>query len=255
MPATYHDLRDKHVLITGGAGGIGEAVTRAFAAQHSRVTFLDRDARTGKALAADLEMAGTPATFRPVDVTIEKKLIAALKAAQKQHGPVDVLINNAGFDPRYDITKMTTKQWDDLIRLNITHYFWTCRQLLPAMIERRRGSIIVTSSVNAWSGDEQLACYTATKSAALGFMKSLAREVGKHNIRVNAVAPGWVMTGRQARDIATEEDKRRLVEEWQLLPRLLMPEDVAPTYLFLASDESSMITRQSILVDAGIAMA
>ncbi|MBC7773074.1 MAG: SDR family oxidoreductase, partial [Pyrinomonadaceae bacterium] len=183
------------------------------------------------------------------------RLTATLKAAQREHGPVDVLINNAGYDPRYDITKMTTKQWDDLIRLNITHYFWTCRELLPAMIQRKRGSIIVTSSVNAWSGDEQLACYTATKSAALGFMKSLAREVGKHNIRVNAVAPGWVMTERQSRDIATPEDKRRLVEEWQLLPRLLMPEDLAPTYLFLASDESSMITRQSILVDAGIAMA
>jgi NAD(P)-dependent dehydrogenase (short-subunit alcohol dehydrogenase family) len=255
MIPLYPDLRDKHVLITGGAGGIGAAITDAFAAQHSRVTILDRDRASGKRLAASHAQQQRNVDFRHVDLTNEKKLIATLKAAQKAHGPVDVLINNAGYDPRYDTTEMTTKQWDDLIRLNLTHYFWTCRELLPAMKQRRRGSIILVSSVNAWSGDERLACYTATKSAALGFMKSLAREVGPFNIRVNAVAPGWIMTPRQARDVATAEDKRRLVEEWQLLPFLLTPEHVAPTFLFFASDASAAITRQVLLVDAGIAMA
>jgi len=254
MIPTYPDLRDKHVLITGGAGGIGAAITEAFAGQGSIVTVLDRDPG-GREFAERCNRQIGSVHFRQVDVTDEATLVAALRDAQQQQGPVDVLINNAGYDPRYDTTKMTTKQWDDLFRLNLTHYFWTCRELLPAMKERRRGSIIMTSSVNCWSGDEQLACYTATKSAAIGMVKSLAREVGKFNIRVNSVAPGWVMTPRQAHDIATEDDKRRLVEEWQLLPFLLKPEHIAPTYLFLASDAAAAITRQTILVDAGIAMA
>jgi len=253
--ATYPDLRDKHVLITGGAGGIGEAITTAFAGQGSRVTVLDRDAKQGEALATQLNASGTLVDFQAVDVTDESKLLATLKHAEQSHGPVDVLINNAGHDPRHDMMEMTTQQWDDIFRLNVTHYFWTCRALIPAMKERKRGSIIMTSSVNAWSGDLHLACYTATKAAILGLMKSLAREVGPFNIRVNAVAPGWVMTDRQLRDLVSPEDKRKLIEEWQLLPQLLEPKHLAPTYLFLASEASSMITRQCILVDAGIAMA
>lgn len=255
MLPTYPDLRDKHVLITGGAGGIGEAITTAFFMQGSRITLIDRDAQQGEAIAGILNQGGHRVDFYAVDVTNESQLIAAIKQAEQKLGPVDVLINNAGFDPRYDMMEMTTQQWDDLFRLNVTHYFWTCRALIPAMKERKRGSIIMTSSVNAWSGDLHLACYTATKAAILGLVKSLAREVGPFNIRVNAVAPGWVMTQRQLRDLVTPEDKRRLVEEWQLLPRLLEPEHVAPAYLFLASDASSMITRQTLLVDAGIAMA
>ncbi len=255
MLLQFGDLRDKHVLITGGAGGIGGAITTAFAGQQSRVTVLDRDEATGTHLAAALEQAGTPVGFLAVDVTDEQRLIAAMDQAVRERGPVDVLINNAGYDPRHDITQMTTAQWEGLFRLNVTHYFWTCRQVIPAMKERRRGSIIMTTSVNCFTGDSELACYTATKSAIMGMVKSLAREVGPWNIRVNAVAPGWVMTQRQLRDLVTEEDKRRLVEEWQLLPQLLEPEHLAPTYLFLASDASSMITRQTILVDAGLAMA
>ncbi len=255
MLPTYPDLRDKHVLITGGAGGIGEAITSAFFMQGCRISLLDRDAEQGKAMAADMNQGGRIVDFYAVDVTDESQLTATLQKAERTLGPVDVLINNAGFDPRYDMMQMTTREWDDLFRLNVTHYFWTCRQLIPAMKERRRGSIIMTGSANSWSADLHLACYTATKSAIIGMVKALAREVGPFNIRVNAVAPGWVMTQRQLRDMVSEEDKRRLVEEWQLLPRLLEPEHIAPMYLFLASDASSMITRQTILVDAGITMA
>lgn len=255
MLPTFADLADKHILITGGAGGIGAAITTAFVLQNSRVTILDRDAAAAESLAGILNQGGPLVEFHQVDVTDETALVAVLQKIQQERGPVDVLINNAGYDPRYDLTKMTTQQWDDLFRLNVTHFFWTCREILPSMKQRKRGSIIMTSSVNAWSGDIQLACYTATKAAILGFVKSLAREVGPFNIRVNAVAPGWVMTDRQLKDMVTPEDKRRLVEEWQLIPKLLEPEHVAPTYLFLASDASSMITRQTILVDAGIAMA
>ncbi len=255
MHPIYPDLRDKHVLITGGANGIGEAVTQAFAQQGCRVSMLDRDAAGGKKLTKKLNDAGGDVRFHAVDLTREKPLVAALHKLENQRGPVDVLVNNAGYDPRYDLTDMTMKQWDDLFRLNIGHYFVTCRELIPGMKEAGGGSIILVGSCNFWVGGDRLAAYTATKGAVLGFMKSLAREVGKHNIRVNTVSPGWVMTQRQSRDVATARDKRRLVNELQCIPRLLTPADIAPAYLFLASDAARMITRQSILVDAGHCMA
>jgi NAD(P)-dependent dehydrogenase (short-subunit alcohol dehydrogenase family) len=253
MTATYDDLRGKHVLITGGAGGIGTGVSTAYAQQGSRVTILDKDAAGGEALTRKLNDAGGDVRFYPVELTDFDALVAVLKRVQADAGPVDVLINNAGWDPRYNLVEMTVEQWESLFRLNIGHYFITCRELIPAMKERGGGGIIMTASHQFFIAYGNLTCYNATKGAIVGMVRSLAREVGRHRIRVNAVAPGWVMTERQLREMVTPEVKKKLLEEWQCLPYFLTPENLAPIFLFLGSDQSSAITRQTFVVDAGYA--
>jgi NAD(P)-dependent dehydrogenase (short-subunit alcohol dehydrogenase family) len=251
--ALYPDLSQQHVLITGGAQGIGAALVTAFAEQGSRVVFLDRAADAGTALQQRLTASGFDVTFHLVDLTNEGDLVDVLTKTLKSHGAPYALITNAGFDPRYDLTQMTSAQWDDLFRLNVGHAFITSRTCLPSMIAAKRGSIIMTSSANIWLGGDQLACYSATKAALMGFVRSLASEVGRHHIRVNSIAPGWVMTQRQQQEVATQADREWLISKGQLLPFLLEPADMAPSFLFLASEASRAITRQTILVDAGLA--
>jgi len=252
-------------LITGGAGGIGAAVVEAFIGQGSRVSMLDKDIEAGNALVAELEkqitggggvaIGSAKIDFHTVELTDDDALIHVLDQAEQNQGPVDVLINNAGWDPRYDLTEMTIEQWDELFKLNVGHYFLTCKQLIPGMRQNGGGSIIMTTSCQCWLGHAKLACYTATKAAIIGFVKSLATEVGADGIRVNAIAPGWVMTSRQLEQMVTPEIKKQLLEQWQALRILLTPDLLAPTYLFLASDAAQAITRQTLLVDAGFAQA
>jgi len=254
----YPDLEGKHVLITGGAGGIGAAVVKAFVQQRCRISVLDKDIEAGERLADRIESPSALVDqihFHHVELTNEDDLVAVLDQAQEEFGPVSVLINNAGWDPRYSITEMTTEQWDSLFKLNVGHYFLTCRQLIPAMRDNGGGSIIMTASCQFWIAAARLACYTATKAAIMGFVKSLAMEVGGDGIRVNGVAPGWVMTERQLKEMVTPEIQKKLLDEWQALPFFLTPQLLAPAYVFLASDASKAITRQTLLVDAGWAQS
>jgi NAD(P)-dependent dehydrogenase (short-subunit alcohol dehydrogenase family) len=150
---------------------------------------------------------------------------------------------------------MSWQEWESLFKLNVGHYFITCRELIPGMKSNEGGSIIMVTSCNFWIGGDQMACYTATKAAIVGMVRSLAREVGKWMIRVNAIAPGWVMTRRQMIERISPLQKEKLRNQDQILPVLLTPEDMAGTFLFLASDQSRVITRQTLAVDAGYAMA
>lgn len=251
MAAVYDDLAGRHVLITGGAGGIGSGVAAAFAGQRSRVSVLDKDAPAGAALAQRLRAQGADVAFFPVDLTDFDALVPLLRRIEAERGPVTVLVNNAGWDPRYDLTAMTWEQWDSLFRLNVGHYFVTCRELIPGMARAGGGSILMTASCMFWLSFPDCTCYNATKGAIIGMVHSLAREVGKKMIRVNAVAPGWVLTERQVRDLISPQRVKKLLEEDQALPIPLTPEELAGTYLFLASDQARCITRQTILVDGG----
>lgn len=255
MSAIYQDLEGKHVLVTGGANGIGEGIVRAFARQRARVSVLDRDAERGYRLARELEAESMDVAFHEVDLVDEARLVETLRTVRAASGPVEVLVNNAGQDPRYEITRMTMAEWEALFRVNVGHYFVTCREVIPDMISASGGSIILTTSHQVWIGSGDLTCYTATKAAIVGMARSLAREVGRHSIRVNAIAPGWVMTERQLREHVTPEAKEKLAREQQILPFLLEPADLAEVFLFLASDASRAITRQTLVVDAGQAMA
>ena len=255
MGVIFEDLKDKHVLITGGTGGIGGGLTPAFADQGCRVSILGRDAAKGQALAEACNEKGGRVHYYQVDATHTVRLVEVLKQIVSDLGTVNVLINNAGYDPRYDMLQMTEAQWDDLFKLNVGHYFITSRELIPGMIDAGGGSIIMTTSCMHWIAFPELTAYTATKSAIIGMVRSLARSVGKHHIRVNAIAPGWVMTERQLREMVTPEIKEKLFKELQILPIYLKPEDLAPSYLFLASDAAKPITRQTLVVDAGWAMS
>jgi NAD(P)-dependent dehydrogenase (short-subunit alcohol dehydrogenase family) len=165
--------------------------------------------------------------------------------------PVDVLIANAGYDPRFDGLEMTEQQWNDLFQLNVTHYFVTCRELIPAMIEHGGGAVILTASHTVWLAKPELIAYNTTKAAIVGLMRSLAEAFGRRGIRVNAVAPGWTMTERQLRQWVTDEARQRTIHELQALPLEITPEELVGTYLFLASNSSRPITRQVIVADAG----
>jgi NAD(P)-dependent dehydrogenase (short-subunit alcohol dehydrogenase family) len=253
--AIYPDLKGKHVLITGGTGGIGAGVTPAFVEQGCVVTTLGRSEEHAEQTRK--LCAGKPGQmhFYKCDLADADDVVKVLDQVQADHGDVDVLINNAGWDPRYDTTKMTVEQWDHLFDLNIRHYFLTCRKFIPGMRKKGGGSIIMTTSHQFWIGFGELAAYNATKGAIIGYVRALAREVGKDNIRVNAIAPGWVMTERQLREMITPERQKKLFDEEQILPMFLKPEDLAPSYVFLASEVSKPITRQTLVVDAGFAMS
>lgn len=255
MNPIYPDLKNKHVLITGGCNGIGEALTRTFAQQAAEVTILDKDYDKGLVIAKECEEFSGKVNVYSVDLTDTSALTETLAQIRKERPVVDVLINNAGYDPRYPLLEMSEQQWNDLFQLNVVHYFVTCRELLPDMIAAGRGSIIMTSSHVVWVSKPDMIAYNTTKAAIIGMVRSLATAVGKHQIRVNAVAPGWIMTERQLSQWVTPEAKHRNLHEQQSIPIELTPDELVGTYLFLASDTSRAMTRQTLVVDGGYAQS
>ena len=247
MAAIYPDLEGKVVVITGGAQGIGEAIVRAFAAQKARVGILDIDAERGTALAAEL---GADAVFQHCDVTDIPALTAAIGAVRETLGPIDILINNAAHDERHDTLEVTEAYWDGRIAVNLKHQFFAAQAVLPDMIAASGGAIVNLGSCSWIIGQGGMAAYTASKSAVLGLTRSLARDFGEHGVRVNAVAPGWIMTERQLELWVTPETEKDIYKN-QCLKRRLVPDDVARLVVFLSSDEASAITNQHHIVDGG----
>ena len=245
--ASYPDLKGKVVLITGGANGIGESMVRAFAAQGCQVHFCDVDEEAGKALAKDL---GDSATFRKLDLRKEVSIKGWIKAIGRKHNRIDVLINNAARDPRIALGDATSRDWDDLFALNLLSMFLTLKESTPWLEQSEQGSVINFSSITVHLGPEEMTAYVATQAGIQGLTRSAARELGPKGIRVNTLSPGWIMTDRQLKEFVTPAVKRQLKKE-QCLPGLLQPEQVANVALFLASQTSSGMTGQELLVDHG----
>ena len=237
MAAIYPDLAGKVVVVTGGAQGIGEAIVR----------ILDIDAERGAALAAEL---GPDACFQRCDVTDIPALKAAIGAVRETLGPIGVLINNAAHDERHDTLEVTEAYWDGRIAVNLKHQFFAAQAVLPDMIAAGGGAIVNLGSCSWIIGQGGMAAYTASKSAVLGLTRSLARDFGEHGVRVNAVAPGWIMTERQLELWVTPETEKDIYAN-QCLKRRLVPDDVARLVVFLSSDEASAITNQHHIVDGG----
>jgi len=244
MPA-YSDLCGKTVLITGGANGIGAAMARAFHAQQSRVFFCDVDSNAGQSLAREL---GASVAFAKVDLTRESEVTRWIKGIAKQTKTIEVLINNAARDPRIPLNKMSVADWDHLFATNLRAYFLTTRAAVPHM--PRGGSIINFSSVTFHNAPADMSAYVATKAGAIGFTRSLARELGPLRIRVNVISPGWTMTDRQLNQYVNAA-ARKQIRQSQCIPDFIQPEDIAEVALFLASDSSRAITGQEILADRG----
>ena len=250
MAAIYTDLAGKVVLVTGGASGIGEAIVRRFAAQKSVVVFFDIKAEEGARLAAELTGQGLAAHFQNVDLTDVAALRAAISEARKAHGAINVLVNNAAHDERHATEEMTPEYWDDRIAVNLKHSFFAAQAVLPDMKATKSGTIINFSSISWMAAQGGMAAYTASKSAMLGLTRSLARDYGPYNSRVNAIAPGWIMTQRQIDKWLTAEGEEELMRR-QCLKRKLIPDEVAKFAVFLASDEASACTSQHYVVDGG----
>jgi NAD(P)-dependent dehydrogenase (short-subunit alcohol dehydrogenase family) len=250
---SYAGLAGRVVLITGGASGIGAAFVRAFANQQARVAFLDIDAAAGEALAREVAAASGSA---PLFVACDLLDIDALRDAMAQVritlGDAAVLVNNAANDQRQVLSEVTPEQFDWMIGVNLKHVFFAAQAVVPQMQARRGGSIINMSSIAWMRGAPALPAYAAAKAAIVGFTNSLARLVGPDRIRVNAIAPGMVITERQRQLWYPDEQKIEEFRSRQAIPDAVTPDDIASLALFLASDESQRITRQCFQVDGGI---
>jgi NAD(P)-dependent dehydrogenase (short-subunit alcohol dehydrogenase family) len=249
--ATYPSLRDRAVLITGGATGIGESLVTQFARQSSRVVFLDIQDDAAHQLVQSLTAEGCPSPFYiHCDVTDVAALQSAVQQAITTYGTIDVLINNAANDQRHSIESVTAESFDDSIAVNLRPQFFTIQAVLPAMREAQRGSIINMSSISWMIPSTGVPLYIAAKAAIIGLTRTLAHEVGKDNVRVNAVLPGAIVTERQRRLWYTPEYKAEIMAS-QAIKRDILPEDVARLVLFLAADDSGAITNQSYIIDGG----
>jgi len=250
MAAIYPDLRDKVVLVTGGGSGIGEAIVREFARQRAKVAFIDLAVEPSRALLKTLEQAGTPAYFEPCDLTDIPALQRTIGAVRSRLGAIRILVNNAANDDRHATETVTEAVWDGRIAVNLKHQFFCAQAVLPDMQAAGGGAIVNLGSISWMAGQGGMAAYTAAKSAVLGLTRSLARDYGPYGIRVNALAPGWIMTQRQLEKWVTPEGEAMIMER-QCLKRKLYPDDIARFVVFLASEEAGACTNQHYVVDGG----
>lgn len=247
--ARYPDLAGRTVFVSGGGSGIGAAFVRAFAAQDCRVAFVDVADEPSQALAREL---GERTAYERCDVRDVAALREAIGAAARLFGPVRVLVNNAGRDDRHAFDAVTPDYWDDNLATNLRHHFFAAQAVAPQMRDAGGGAIINLGSTSWMRGRPQLAAYTASKAAIMGLTRTLARELGAMNIRVNSIVPGAIDTERQRALWASPERQQQYIAE-QCLKFRVSPDDVARSALFLASEEARAITGQSLVVDAGLA--
>jgi D-xylose 1-dehydrogenase len=249
LGAIYPDLEGKSVIVTGGGSGIGAAIVRAFVRQKARVGFIDIAEAPSNALVAELG-GGLGVRFAKVDIRDIDALRSGIAALTNAIGAADVLLNNAAHDERHGTLDVTPEMFDERIAVNFRHAFFAAQAVLPGMQAKGGGVILNFSSMSWMAGMGGMPIYTASKSAMIGLTRSLARDYGQYNVRVNAIAPGWVKTERQlTKWLTPDSDKRRL--EAQCLKRWVEPEDIARFCVFLASDDASACTSQHYVVDAG----
>ena len=244
--AIYPSLKDRRVLITGGATGIGAGLVEAFVAQGARVAFVDVAEEAGQALAERLDGA---ALFRRCDLTDVAALPAMVTGIADALGGIDVLINNAANDDRHSIAEVTPAYWDDRMAVNLRHLFFVAQAAIPFMQRDGGGAIVNFGSISWHLGLPDLTLYQTAKAAIEGLTRSLARDLGRDNIRVNAIVPGNVQTPRQEKWY-TPEGEAEIVAA-QCLDGRIQPADVAALALFLASDDARMCTGHEYFVDAG----
>jgi galactose dehydrogenase len=249
-PATFHDLRGKSVFITGGGNGIGAALTEGFLEQGAKVAFVGR--RDATAFCDQMAAKhGNRPLFLPCDVTEVRLLQAAIEAAELAHGPLDVLVGNAADDTRIAADAVTPDDWDRSQAVNLKHYFFAAQKAADTMRVRGQGSIILFSSITWMMGLDGIAPYVTANAGIVGMARALAREWGADGVRVNALAPGWVLTDRQKELWATPEGLAEFQKK-QALKSFMEPADMVGTVLFLASATSRFMTGQTLVVDAGV---
>lgn len=248
--ARYPSLEDKVVLVTGGASGIGASMVEHFAGQGSRVAFVDLDEGSAAKLIGSTAGARHAPVFLKCDLTDIAALRSAIHDIESKLASINVLVNNAARDDRHKTAEVTPEYWDERLAVNLRHQFFATQAVVPGMTRAGGGAIINMSSISWMIPSTGLPAYVTAKAGIVGLTKTLSRELGGANIRVNCVSPGAIMTERQRRLWFTPEYLADVMKA-QALKRELLPEDVARLVLFLAADDSAGITGQNFIIDGG----
>ncbi len=250
-------VQGKTVIVTGGAGGIGGATCRRFAADGAKVAVFDLNLEAAEQVAADIRANGGTAAAFKCDITDRAAVDAAVAATEAQLGPVDVLVNNAGWDVFKPFVKTVPAEWERLISINLTGALHMLHAVLPGMSERKSGRIVNIASDAARGGSSGEAVYSACKGGLVALSKTLAREHARHNITVNVVCPGPTDTALLAGVAEGARDPAKLIEAFRSaipLGRLGQPDDLANAIVFFGSDDAAFITGQVISVSGGLTM-
>ena len=242
-------LKNKIALITGGANGIGLATTERFAKEGAKIILWDVSDQ-GNEIAERLKIEGHEIIFKKVSVTKQDEVQKAMAEAHEHFGRIDILINNAGITRDRTLLKMTMQEWDDVISVNLTGVFICTQAVAPIMKEQNYGRIVSASSNVAIRGNFGQTNYVATKSAIIGMTKVWAMELGRYNITVNCIAPGFITT---AMTEAMPEEVRKQTIPNIPLGKWGVPDDIANGYLYLASDEASFVSGICLTIDGGAA--
>ncbi len=245
-------LKGKIALVTGSAAGIGNEVARLFAEHGASLVLLDRDQERNRAAAAGLERSGVTVRAAAVDLRDGAAIRAAVSDALDALGHIDILVNNAGVYPRRAFLETSEQEWDDMQANNLKSMFHLAQAVLPGMIARRAGKMVNISSVTFHLGMANLVHYVASKGGVIGLTRSLAREMGEHNIHVNCITPGAILVEAEKAFVTDQQIQAWLGE--QCLKRRIVPLDIARACLFLASELSDGMTGQTLNVDGGWVM-
>ena len=248
--ATFKDLEDTSVFITGGGSGIGASITEGFLSQGAKVTFVQRSDCDEFLDQVSSKYKHQP-LFIKCDITNTNDLKDAISESIRINGGITVLINNAANDSRHTLDELTSEEWDQALNINLKPHFFSAQAVAPSMKAQGGGSIINISSASYLMGNAGYPAYVASKAGITGLTRSLARELGGDGIRVNTLIPGWVLTDRQMKLWVNDEDLASHMKK-QCLKEHLMPNDLIDSTLFLASKASRMITGQALVVDGGV---
>jgi NAD(P)-dependent dehydrogenase (short-subunit alcohol dehydrogenase family) len=243
--AIYPSLKGRSVFVSGGGSGIGASIVEHLAAQGAKVAFVDINEPASKEVAAK-----TGALFLKCDIKDVKAYQAALAEVAGKQGAITVLVNNAAHDERHKLEDVTPEFWDDRIAVNLRHAFFAIQAVVPGMRKAGGGSIVNFSSISYHTMTANLAVYQAAKAATIGMTRGLARDLGVDRIRLNSITPGWIMTQRQIDKWLTPEAEADLMKA-QVLKEKVYPPDIARMVLFLAADDSRLISAQNFVVDGG----
>lgn len=248
-------LEGKVALVTGAAMGIGRATALLLAKEGARVVLADIDEQQGNETSRMIEEAGGEVFFARTDVSKSEDVEAAINTAVDTFGSINVLHNNAAIALGATVVDTTDELWNQVLDVNLGGIYRGCKYAIPHMTQNGGGSIINSSSVQALRGFAGWAAYAAAKGGIISLTQQVALEYAKHNIRVNCIAPGTIMTPMNERLFEEAEDPEALIETWNRMHpigRFGQPEEVAEVVLFLASDASSFVTGHCLVVDGGL---